>query len=95
MPSQNLPHCQRCGAEPGEPDPYEPGRPILVAVDWEPLDDQGSIYPRYVCSLCSEGARNLVLERPSADDLLIQIRRASAADQFKVLGWLRTKFPDH
>lgn len=96
VPNADAPHCQRCGAAPGEDNPYEPGRPVLVAVDWEPLDASGnSRHPRRVCSLCSDGARHLEIERPSADELLIQVRRASAADQFKVLNWLRTKFPDH
>ena len=38
--------------------------------------------------MCNEGARNLTLDRPSLQKLLIQIRRATGADQLKVLQWL-------
>lgn len=96
MSDADVPHCQRCGAAAGEESPYESRRPILVAVDWEPLDELGlHRHPRQVCSLCSEGARNQAIEAPSAHELLIQVWRASASDQFKVLNWLRDKFPDH
>jgi hypothetical protein len=39
------------------------------------------------------GAANLTLDRPSHEKLLIQIRRATGADQLKVLEWLMRKFP--
>jgi len=49
---------------------------------------------RAVCSVCNEGARNLTLDRPSLQKLLIQVRRATGADQVEVLRWLVRKFPN-
>ena len=48
---------------------------------------------RALCSVCNEGARNLTLDRPSLQKLLIQVRRASGGDQLEVLKWLITKYP--
>jgi hypothetical protein len=55
-------------------------------------DDPSNL--RAICSVCNEGARNLTLDRPTVRKLLIQIRRATGADQLEVLRWLRNKFPD-
>ncbi|HYM78781.1 MAG TPA: HNH endonuclease [Candidatus Dormibacteraeota bacterium] len=55
-------------------------------------DDPSNL--RAICSVCNEGARNLTLDRPTVRKLLIQIRRATGADQFEVLQWLLKKFPD-
>ena len=49
---------------------------------------------RAICSVCNEGASNLTLDRPSYEKLLIQIRRATGADQLKALEWLVKKFPE-
>lgn len=49
---------------------------------------------RAICSVCNEGASNLTLDRPTAQKLLIQIRRAPANEQLEVLAWLLRKFPD-
>ena len=54
-------------------------------------DDPANL--RALCSVCNEGARNLTLDRPSYEKLLIQVRRATGADQLKVLEWLIMKFP--
>jgi hypothetical protein len=48
---------------------------------------------RAICSVCNEGARNLTLDRPSLQKLLIQVRRATGGDQMEVLRWLVRKFP--
>ena len=48
---------------------------------------------RAICSICNEGARNLTLDRPSLQKLLIQVRRATGSDQAEVLRWLVRKFP--
>jgi hypothetical protein len=45
-------------------------------------------------ALRNENARNLTLDRPSLMKLLIQIRRATKADQLSVLNWLNEKFPN-
>lgn len=48
---------------------------------------------RAICSVCNEGARNLTLDRPSLQKLLIQVRRATGGDQVEVLRWLIQQFP--
>jgi len=53
-------------------------------------DDPSNL--RAICSVCNEGARNLTLDRLSARKLLIQVRRATIADQLAVLKWLNQKF---
>lgn len=81
--------CQMCGAVAGEPHPYDPSRNTrlhighIVDKSMGGSDDVGNL--KAICSVCNEGAKNLTLDRPSAEKLLIQIRRAPAADQLKVL----------
>ena len=90
--------CQMCGAVAGEPHPYDPSRKVrlhighIVDKSMGGTDDPSNL--RALCSVCNEGAANLTLDRPSHDKLLIQIRRATGADQLKVLEWLVKKFPN-
>lgn len=89
--------CQMCGAVAGEPHPYDPSRKTRLQIGhiidktMGGLDEASNL--RAICSVCNEGARNLTLDRPSLQKLLIQIRRATGADQLEVLKWLVTKFP--
>lgn len=89
--------CQMCGAVAGEVDPYDPSRKTrlhighIVDKSTGGSDDASNL--RALCSVCNEGARNLTLDRPSSLKLLIQIRRATKADQLAVLNWLKGKFP--
>jgi hypothetical protein len=89
--------CQMCGAVAGEPHPYDPSRKTRLHIghitdkSMGGTDDVGNL--RAICSVCNEGARNLTLDRPSLHKLLIQVRRATIADQRTVLDWLLTKFP--
>ncbi len=89
--------CQMCGAVAGEPHPYDPARKTrlqighIVDKSMGGSDDLQNL--RAICSVCNEGARNLTLDRPSLQKLLIQVRRATGADQVKVLEWLIRKFP--
>jgi 5-methylcytosine-specific restriction endonuclease McrA len=90
--------CQMCGAVAGEPHPYDPGRKTrlhighIIDKSMGGTDDPSNL--RALCSVCNEGAANLTLDRPSHDKLLIQIRRATGADQLEVLKWLCRKFPN-
>ncbi len=91
--------CQQCGAVAGEAHPYDTSRKTRLHIG-HVIDKSmgGSDEPtnlRALCSVCNEGARNLTLDRPSAAKLLIQVRRATAADQLAVLDWLKKKFPGH
>lgn len=89
--------CQMCGAVAGEPHPSDPARKTrlhighIVDKSMGGSDDPSNL--RAICSVCNEGARNLTLDRPSLQKLLIQVRRATGADQIEVLKWLITKYP--
>jgi len=89
--------CQMCGAVAGEPHPYDPSRKTrlhighIVDKSQGGSDDPSNL--RALCSVCNEGASNLTLDRPSAQKLLIQVRRAKGSDQLKLLRWLIEKFP--
>jgi len=89
--------CQMCGAVAGEPHPYDPSRKTrlhighIIDKSLGGSDDPPNL--RAVCSICNEGAANITLERPQADKLLAQIRRAPGSEQLKVLQWLIRKFP--
>ena len=91
--------CQMCGAVAGEPHPYDEGRKTRLQIghvvdkSMGGTDDATNL--RAICSICNEGARNLTLDRPSVRKLLIQIRRATGADQVEALRWLLKKFPKH
>lgn len=89
--------CQMCGAVAGEPHPYDEGRKTRLHIghvidkSMGGTDDLSNL--RAICSVCNEGAKNLTTDRPSARKLLIQIRRATGADQIAVLDWLINKYP--
>jgi hypothetical protein len=89
--------CQMCGAVAGEPHPSDLTRKTrlhighIVDKSMGGSDDPSNL--RAVCSVCNEGARNLTLDRPSLQKLLIQVRRATGGDQLEVLKWLITKYP--
>jgi len=89
--------CQMCGAAAGEPHPYNAGQKTRLHIghvidkSLGGTDDPSNL--RAICSVCNEGAANITLQRPEAHKLLAQLRRASGADQLKVLEWLVQKFP--
>lgn len=89
--------CQMCGAVAGEPHPSDPSRKTrlhighIIDKSMGGLDEPSNL--RAICSVCNEGARNLTLDRPSLQKLLIQVRRATGGDQLGVLKWLINKFP--
>ncbi|MEL6505899.1 MAG: HNH endonuclease [Pseudomonadota bacterium] len=90
--------CQQCGAVAGEVHPYDNSRRTRLQIghiiDKSKGGSDEASNLRALCSVCNEGARNLTLQRPSALDLLTQIRRATSADQLAALEWLRKKFPN-
>jgi hypothetical protein len=89
--------CQMCGAVAGEPHPYDPGRKTRLHIghvidkSMGGSDDVANL--RAICSVCNEGTKNLAIDRPSSRKLLIQIRRATGADQLEALDWLLKKYP--
>jgi HNH endonuclease len=90
--------CRMCGAAPGEPHPDDPswklqlhvGRIVHKSIGG--TDEPGNL--RAICSDCNEGVKNLILERPSRQELLIQVRRATGTDQVAVLEWLARRYPE-
>lgn len=90
--------CQMCGAVAGEPHPYDPGRKTRLHIghvidkSLGGSDDPSNL--KAVCSVCNEGAANISPQRPDLMKLLVQVRRATAADQREVLRWLRSKFQE-
>ncbi|NBQ70724.1 MAG: HNH endonuclease [Nitrosomonadaceae bacterium] len=89
--------CQMCGAVAGESHPYDSTRKTRLhighIIDKSKGGSDEASNLRAVCSICNEGAQNATLIRPDLKQLLIQIRRASSADQLEVLKWLIAKFP--
>ncbi len=90
--------CQMCGAVAGEPHPYDSTRKTrlhlghIIDKSQGGTDEASNLHA--LCSVCNEGASNLTLERPSAQKLLIQVRRARGIDQEEVLKWLVNKYPN-
>jgi len=89
--------CQMCGAVAGEPHPDDSTRRTrlhighIIDKSLGGSDDPSNL--RAICSLCNEGASNITLQRPLANKLLVQIRRAPSIDQLEVMKWLMSKFP--
>ncbi len=91
--------CQMCGAVAGETHPYDAqGRKTRLHIghvidkSMGGSDDANNL--RAICSVCSEGAKNLTLPRPDWLKLATQIRRAPGDVQLEALQWLISKFPN-
>jgi len=90
--------CQMCGAVAGEPHPYDASRKTRLHIghvidkSMGGADDANNL--KAICSVCNEDAANITLQRPDLNKLLVQVRRATAADQRELLKWLKTKFKD-
>jgi hypothetical protein len=88
--------CQMCGAVAGEPHPYDITRKTrlhighIIDKSLGGSDDANNL--KAICSVCNEGAANITLQRPDLNKLMVQVRRATAADQRELLLWLKTKF---
>jgi len=89
--------CQMCGAGAGEPHPTNPTMKTRLhighIVDLSHGGTNAAENLRALCSVCNEGAQNITLPRPSASQLLAQIRRAGGLEQIAVLEWLMRKYP--
>jgi hypothetical protein len=90
--------CQMCGAVAGEPHPYDITRKTrlhighIIDKSLGGSDDANNL--KAICSVCNEGAANITLQRPDLNKLMVQVRRATAADQRELLQWLKTKFKE-
>lgn len=88
--------CQMCGAVAGELHPYDASRKTRLhighVIDKSIGGTDEATNLRAICSVCNEGASNITLQRPDLQKLLIQVRRATAADQLELMRWLSQKF---
>jgi len=86
-----------CGIAAGEPHPDDGGRKARLHIghvidkSMGGTDDAANL--KAICSLFNEGASNLTTNRPDANKLLVQVRRAPASVELDVLKWLVQKFP--
>ncbi|MYA87998.1 MAG: HNH endonuclease [Boseongicola sp. SB0662_bin_57] len=86
--------CQMCGIGAGET--TDNGRKARLHVghivdrDHGGSDELSNL--RALCSVCNQGAKNIVQEPPSWTWLMSQVRRASVDDQRAVMDWLKRKF---
>lgn len=90
--------CQMCGAAAGEPHPYDANRKTRLQIGHIIDKSKGGTSKdaallRALCSVCNEGLQNISPMRPSLRALLINVRRATNADQLEVLKWLEKKYP--
>ena len=85
--------CQTCGATGAEV-----GGRALMRVGHLARNDQSvknsALDLKTLCPDCDDGfATATLLSRMNAQELLIKLRRATAADQIEVLKWLLKKYP--
>src|SRR5262249_11230066 len=90
--------CQMCGAAAGEPHPYDSTRKTRLQIGHIIDKSKGGTtadpaFLRALCSVCNEGLQNIAPMRPNLKSLLVNIRRATNADQVEVLEWLMKKYP--
>lgn len=89
--------CQMCGAVAGETHPYDStGRKTRLHIGHILDKSKGGTDEvsnlRALCSVCNEGAQNIVSMRPDLKQLLIALRRSSREDQLKAMEWLLGKY---
>ena len=89
--------CQMCGAAAGEPHPYDSTRKTRLQIGHIIDKSKGGTsedpaFLRALCSVCNEGLQNIAPMRPNLKALLVNVRRATNADQLEVLKWLAKKY---
>lgn len=89
--------CQMCGAAAGEPHPYDANRKTRLQIGHIIDKSKGGTskdpaFLRALCSVCNEGLQNISPMRPNLKALLVNVRRATNADQLELLKWLIKKY---
>jgi hypothetical protein len=88
--------CQLCGAGPGDPDPFNPGRKVrlhidhIIPISQGGTDDKSNL--RVLCSTCNQGRANIQIPTEDARNILARIRRASRSVQREVYDALKKTF---
>jgi 5-methylcytosine-specific restriction endonuclease McrA len=86
--------CQTCGATGAEVGGRELMRVGYLARNDESVKNS-ALNLKTLCPDCDDGlAKAKLLPRMSAQELLVQLRRATVADQLEVLKWLLKKYPE-
>ena len=84
--------CQMCGAT--DDDIESRAMSITVFPPQPSLTAPSEIDMKTLCPDCATGVRTAVFElRMNAQELLVQVRRATARNQLAVLDWLLKKYP--
>lgn len=87
--------CQTCGAKSADIGGRELMRVGHIARNDESAKNSAADL-KTLCPDCDDGfAAAKLLPRMNSRELLIQVRRATVADQIEVLKWLLTKYPKH
>ncbi|HVN67248.1 MAG TPA: HNH endonuclease, partial [Candidatus Sulfotelmatobacter sp.] len=88
--------CQRCGAGPGDPDPYNPDRKIRLHVDHIKPVSQGGLNTkdnlRVLCSVCNQGKSNVQPPSETALNIIAKIRKLGKNEQIEIYRFLNKKF---
>lgn len=88
--------CQRCGAGPGDPDPFNPGRKIRLHIDHiKPISQGGKSTKdnlRVLCSACNQGKSNVQPPSETALNIIAKIRKLGKNEQIEVFDFLKKKF---
>jgi hypothetical protein len=85
--------CQTCGATGAEVGGRELMRVGYLARNDESVKNS-TLDLKTLCRDCDEGfATAKLLPRMNAQELLVQLRRTTVADQMEVLKWLLKKYP--
>lgn len=89
--------CQMCGAEAGQPHPYDSAKKTRLHIGHILDKSKGGSDElqnlRALCSVCNEGAQNVTSIRPSLREIVILLRRSQSTDQIEALKWLVKKYP--
>jgi len=88
--------CQRCGAGPGDADPFNPGRKVRLHIDHiKPISQGGTDSKdnlRVLCSACNQGKSNVQPPSETALNILAKIRKLGRSEQMEISEFLRRKF---
>ncbi len=88
--------CQRCGAGPGDADPFNLGRKIRLHIDHiKPISQSGTDTKdnlRVLCSACNQGKSNVQPPSETALNILAKIRKLGKSEQVEIYDFLKRKF---
>lgn len=88
--------CQRCGAGPGDVDPFNPGRKVRLHIDHiKPISQGGTDSKdnlRVLCSACNQGKSNVQPPSETALNILAKIRKLGKSEQMEIYEFLKRKF---